>query len=306
MRIAPRVIMAAAAFAAGARGFHPPAVRSAIRAIPKARGGGRRFGGFAADDLPADAALPKLVVFDLDHTLWTPELYQLRKLPNYADAGPPGPVAGKDVRLFADAAAALKELAECARWSGAKVAVASRTNKANWAYSLLEQFDELRDLVEFTEIFPGDKTRHFQNLQAQSGVGYSDMIFFDDAKGGKYGNCEPVARLGVMSAHCPDGLTAEVWRGALEAFAGAKAAGEPTGVVLDAPALAPEKAHPAIIAKWIDEKGFGFVRVEGRKGDVFFHRTAVSPDVALAPGVKVMVRVAPGRDGREACASVEA
>ena len=34
------------------------------------------------------------------------------------------------------------------------------------------------------------------------------MLFFDDAKAGKYGNCEPVSKLGVMSAHCPDGLTA--------------------------------------------------------------------------------------------------
>ena len=31
-----------------------------------------------APTLPADAKLPRLVVFDLDNTIWTPELYTLR------------------------------------------------------------------------------------------------------------------------------------------------------------------------------------------------------------------------------------
>jgi hypothetical protein len=39
--------------------------------------------------------MPKLVVFDLDNTLWTPELYQLRKLQRMnAD-----PVAGEDIQI---------------------------------------------------------------------------------------------------------------------------------------------------------------------------------------------------------------
>ena len=78
----------------------------------------RSFEGFAsvAGSLPAGAALPKLVVFDLDNTLWTPELYTLRHLPNYAQAGPPGPVAGEDVWLLDGAAEALYELASCERW----------------------------------------------------------------------------------------------------------------------------------------------------------------------------------------------
>ncbi len=45
-----------------------------------------RAAAFACDALPASAVLPSLVVLDLDATLWTPELYQLRKLPGYRDA----------------------------------------------------------------------------------------------------------------------------------------------------------------------------------------------------------------------------
>ena len=29
---------------------------------------------------------------------------------------------------------------------------------------------------------------------------------------GKYGNCAKVAAMGVCSAHCPDGITTEVWK----------------------------------------------------------------------------------------------
>ena len=79
--------------------------------------------------MPPSAALPALVVFDLDHTLWTPELYQLRQLAGYQDASGPGPVADVDVRLFDDARRVLVELAHADRWQHAQIAIASRTNK---------------------------------------------------------------------------------------------------------------------------------------------------------------------------------
>ena len=61
--------------------------------------------------LASDAQLPRLVVFDLDHTLWTPELYTLRHLPGYDDASPPFPVAGEDVWLLDGAEAVLHVIA---------------------------------------------------------------------------------------------------------------------------------------------------------------------------------------------------
>ena len=116
----------------------------------------------AVDSLPVEAVLPRLVVFDLDNTLWTPELYTLRSFSGYADASPPNPVAGKDVWLLDGAAAALHELAFHERWRDTKVAAASRTNKPRWARALLQEFgvpgcDErkLADLIPFQEIYTG-------------------------------------------------------------------------------------------------------------------------------------------------------
>ena len=116
----------------------------------------------AVDSLPAEAVLPRLVVFDLDNTLWTPELYTLRSFSGYADASPPNPVAGKDVWLLDGAAAALHELAFHERWRDTKVAAASRTNKPRWARALLQEFGvpgcterKLADLIPFQEIYTG-------------------------------------------------------------------------------------------------------------------------------------------------------
>ena len=273
-----------------------------------------RMGDFACDTLPVSAVLPSLVVFDLDNTLWTPELYQLRKLPGYNDASGPGPVADKDVKLFAGAKDALLELATAERWKGTSVAAASRTNKGPWAKSLLQQFEingqPLNELIPYQEIYSSDKTRHFEALRKQTGCAFEDMLFFDDAKAGRYGNCEPVAKLGVMSAHCPHGLTTKVWANALEEFAAAKAAGGGVrmGRVLNAPAddsAVSAGKHTATIAVWKEDKAFGFVKLED-KSEVFFHRSAVGTGVVLARGSKVQVTVGQGRDGKTSCTSVTA
>jgi hypothetical protein len=65
--------------------------------------------------------------------------------------------------------------------------------------------------VSVTAVWAGDgpqgcKTRHFGNIQKASGVGYREMIFFDD---GMY-NCRDVNPLGVLSVCVPDGMTLEV------------------------------------------------------------------------------------------------
>lgn len=198
---------------------------------------------YVADSLAADAVLPKLIVFDLDATLWTPELYTLRSLPGYKEALGLGPVADKDVKLFSGSVNVLHELASSARWQSTRLGIASRTNKGPWARSLLNQFTitvdsgtrSLSDLIEFKEIYEGSKIKHFAALKQNTGIEYHDMLFFDDAKDGSFGNCAQVATLGVMAAHCPDGVTHAVWLNAITEFTKAKANNEKIGRVLDAP-----------------------------------------------------------------------
>jgi magnesium-dependent phosphatase 1 len=246
----------------------------------------------AIDGLPAGVRLPRLLVFDLDNTLWTPELYTLRHLPGYARAAPPGPRADEDVWLTDGALQVLHELASAPAWraSGVAIAVASRTNKGAWARALLSQFQipaargepavRLSSLIDHVEIREGSKLVHFEALRAASGVPYAEMLFFDDARGGPHGNCEPVSRLGVVSVHTPRALTPTLFALGLREFdARARAGGGATAVVLpmldatDAAAAMPPPravvaaaaaatagASVAVVARWDTARRFGFVR----------------------------------------------
>lgn len=159
--------------------------------------------------LPEGAARPRLVVFDLDATLWKPELYQLRKRPK----------ANKDVVLCEGVADAVYDLATGREWASTVGAVASRASEAEWAEDLLAAFEiegsRLADVLPLREIYPGNKKKHFQRLRERSGVAFSDMIFFDDYTE----NCGEVTQLGVLCVHTPRGLTREHWAGGLRAFA---------------------------------------------------------------------------------------
>ena len=275
--------------------------------------------------LPSGAALPKLIVFDLDNTLWTPELYQVARRVKAA------PVAGRDVKLFPAAAAALHEIDTCDRWEGTQIAVASRTNQGDWARTLLDAFEvpgdpsrRLADLVAYQEIYTGNKRAHFESLRRRSGLPFGSMLFFDDARGGRFGNCEPVARMGVLSAHCPSGLTDGVWAHAVRSYAALAADEAWMGMVVPASGGAPESPdeasasasaaareesnggpHDATVVRWLEGKSFGFVRRVSGGGDLFVHASALPPGAPTPQkGDAVSVLVGVDRGGRVACTSV--
>lgn len=168
-------------------------------------------------DLPIGCSKPKLVVFDLDNTLWSPELYQLKRTPK----------AERDIWLFDGARAALHELTtQAQKWGDTRVAIASRTNQVEWAKALLTKFEvvpgvTMDNLVAYAEIFPGSKRKHFQNLKRDSGVPFSDMIFFDDSTM----NTREMETMGILCVHCPRGLTFQHWEMGLQEFARMKEEG---------------------------------------------------------------------------------
>eukprot|EP00472_Partenskyella_glossopodia_P008980 CAMPEP_0197528950 /NCGR_PEP_ID=MMETSP1318-20131121/26867_1 /TAXON_ID=552666 /ORGANISM="Partenskyella glossopodia, Strain RCC365" /LENGTH=210 /DNA_ID=CAMNT_0043084249 /DNA_START=73 /DNA_END=705 /DNA_ORIENTATION=+ len=171
------------------------------------------FESLPASDLPKNAPRPKLIVFDLDNTCWTPELYQLQTYPK----------PGKDIKLFKGSMAALHELATKEEWKGTKVACASRTEDTAWAHKLITKFEiapgkTMSDLFSFVEIYPGNKRKHFGKLKKESGVNYDEMMFFDDDTW----NTDEIEKLGVLCVYCPRGLSPEIWNHGVQEYANLK------------------------------------------------------------------------------------
>jgi len=261
------------------------------------------------------AVAPKLIVFDLDNTLWSPELYQLRKLQRNKQF----PVANKDVKLYPAAAKILEELREAknATLAGTKFAIASRTKSGEWAHDLLDQFG-IKDLFDYVEIFTGDKKRHFANLKRDSGIDFRDMLFFDDNRDGKYGNCEPVASLGVLSVHCPNGIYEEsVWTTALDRYgAWAEESGSPPNTIVEwdgsvstgNKGIDPSKRFTGTVKFINREKRFGFITYGNRQTkDMFFHFSALPyVDSVVEEGDELSFSVVTDkRKGKDAASNIE-
>ncbi|GAB6021391.1 hypothetical protein CHUAL_003998 [Chamberlinius hualienensis] len=134
---------------------------------------------------------PKVIVFDLDYTLW----------PLYVDCGtcPPfskdelGFVVDKRdqrIKLYKDVPEILKKL----HTEGYLLGIASRTTAPDSAQALLNIM-EIDKYFSFKEMYPGCKVIHFRRIAADSGVDLKDMIFFDD----EHRNIVDLKRLGVTS-----------------------------------------------------------------------------------------------------------
>ncbi len=156
-----------------------------------------------------DGVLPKLIVFDLDYTLWpfwvdthvTPPLKASSNHDTARDR------YGEDFKFYRDVPSILHFL----RHHGVKVGAASRTSTPDLGRELLrllhigdgegkkikaiEYFDHL-------EIYPGSKITHFTKLQQATGLPYEDMLFFDDEARNRN-----VENLGVIMHLVKDGVT---------------------------------------------------------------------------------------------------
>lgn len=172
------------------------------------------------------ASLPGLIVYDLDDTIWFPELYMIAGAP-FVKTSKSTVVDSGGARLgcypAALASVALAKSCGAFRERGTLIAVASRTHRGKWARELMDAFevrdgdDDARTLaacVDFVDIASGSKTKHFARLREKSGVPYAEMLFFDNERE----NIDEVARLGVACVHCPGGLSADAWRRGLTFF----------------------------------------------------------------------------------------
>ena len=194
----------------------------------------------------------QLVVFDLDFCIWKPEMYQLRGPPILTCLNSIQPkvprkrkqktilhlkgntnmkgmivtdTAKNPITIFDGASYALSEIntwkreTDCSIKNNIKVAVASCTDKPNYAHKCLDWLivqdgSTLRSCFDLIEIKQGNKIRHFENLHRITGIPYQEMCFFDDYDF----NIESVASRGVKCFHTPRGMTKDIWFSALDEF----------------------------------------------------------------------------------------
>ena len=156
-------------------------------------------------------AVPKLVVFDLDYTLW-PFCVD-------TDVNPPFRMDGngkvydsgkREVKPYEDVPQILRKLHK----EGYKIAIASRTVEIQGSNDLIKLF-YWDKYFRYRKIFPGCKITHFKQLHNESGIPYEDMIFYDDEQR----NITDVSSLGVTCILVPDGVSEQSFQKGFEIFA---------------------------------------------------------------------------------------
>jgi magnesium-dependent phosphatase 1 len=186
--------------------------------------------------------VPKLIVFDLDMCMWSPEMYELSSKPSKEVRGSlnnemgEGVVGAKEltrgetVTLFPGALLALQELYQLKEFSNTKVAAASSGEEPSYSHACLDMLEilpnvKMRDVFSFFAIgrtkacgnLTSDKRTHFKKIREESGIDFQEMLFFDDCNWGDHvGTIEKYH--GVIGQRTPRGLTVSEWRSALKRF----------------------------------------------------------------------------------------
>ncbi|XP_065828791.1 magnesium-dependent phosphatase 1-like [Oscarella lobularis] len=153
---------------------------------------------------------PRLVVFDLDYTVW----------PLYVDTDvtPPFKPEGRNcvkdsygerVKPFPEVLGILDELSA----KGICLGAASRTTAVTTGRKLLQALD-LDKYFKYKEIYPGSKVAHFKRFQEESGFAYRDMLFFDDEPR----NIVEVSKLGVTCILVENGMSRQDLKLGFEKF----------------------------------------------------------------------------------------
>ncbi|GBC04703.1 hypothetical protein RclHR1_05810015 [Rhizophagus clarus] len=192
------------------------------------------------EELSNNNLLPSLFVFDLDYTLWPLWIDACPGPPFEADSSKP--YCAKDkygnvIKLYPDVPKILRTIKNCPQTC---IAVASRTHEPEWARKVLSimpfpdedsvklstnnesskviNYNTLANVIDYSEIYPSSKVKHFNSLHSITGIPYNEMIFFDD----EMRNNEVNHKLGVHFVYVPDGITFELFLSAIKEFASKK------------------------------------------------------------------------------------
>lgn len=155
-------------------------------------------------------SLPKLIVFDLDYTLW-PLWVDTHVCPplQKTEDGTVRDRLGTKITLYKDVISVL----EAVTAEGIKLAAASRTGAIEIAENLLDILD-LNKYFAAKEIYPGSKVAHFSKFKDNLGISYNNMLFFDDEER----NIRDLSKIGVTAIHVPEGVSWNVFLHGLSEF----------------------------------------------------------------------------------------
>ncbi|KAK7838496.1 uncharacterized protein LOC111990486 [Quercus suber] len=141
--------------------------------------------------------LPRLVVFDLDYTLWPfyCECRSKREMPS----------------LYPHA----KGIVHALKDKGIDMAIASRSPTADIAETFINKLS-IKSMFVAQEIFssPTHKRDHFQRIHSRTGVPFNSMLFFDDENR----NIQEVSKMGVTSILVGNGVNLGALREGLTKF----------------------------------------------------------------------------------------
>ena len=156
--------------------------------------------------------LPKVLVFDLDYTLWPFWVDTHIDSPLKATTNPS--IAkdrhGESLTFYPG----VPSILSFARHKGLRIAAASRTCAPDLARQLLSLLHiseddggkkPARQYFDDLQIFPGSKTTHMGRIKKRLGVEYEDMLFFDDESR----NANVERERGVCFWLVRDGVTVE-------------------------------------------------------------------------------------------------
>jgi magnesium-dependent phosphatase 1 len=170
--------------------------------------------------------LPKVVVFDLDGTIWRPELFQLnggspfspKNTSNNSNNLDVEDSQGNEVNLIGDIRYVFHFLHN-ANPPPPKIAISSSTDCPEWAKEILSKITienkPLESYIDHIEMSKDSKLNHLEHIRDKFNVSFDDMLFFDN----EYPHVELVSKLGVESIHTPrEGMSKQLFEQALDRF----------------------------------------------------------------------------------------
>lgn len=169
-------------------------------------------------------SLPKLIAFDLDGTVWSPDMYML-------SGGSPFTSINvehsrfrdkhkNEVHLLGICRELFDEFSTDKKWKDTKFAWVSCTDEPEWAYELLQKFQtssglSINSFITSQQIYKSNKQTHFLKLKDEfPEIQFNEMLFFDN----EMYNIIAVSKLGVHCVYCPDGVTSDIWKQGISIF----------------------------------------------------------------------------------------